>query len=304
ISNIYLYVMYTQMDGQKLAGCQDWVLQEPAVLRVLKGQSAEVTCSYKGVEAEMIAVSWKRNAWNSPVCRILYVNHTQILSPACDSRVKVAWNTSANFIRVSTRDVQVEDTDFYYCKIEFLIPQPVRQIYGNSTYLSAEASPDVRVEFHPSGMNHCCIQLVCLAENFYPDNIVLSWSKEGSIIPEWENLEILNTSNQTFSQASYLKLSDWQEGDVFSCHVNHSSLQSPLIRDIIIPFNEQNKGIRIYMWATVTCLILILVIVVGYVLFRRSRKDPQTEPVYVNFVPESTTKDSKLDLIYSFLRTP
>uniref|UniRef100_A0A4W3K8J4 Ig-like domain-containing protein n=1 Tax=Callorhinchus milii TaxID=7868 RepID=A0A4W3K8J4_CALMI len=246
----------------------------------------------------MIAVSWKRNAWNSPVCRILYVNHTQILSPACDSRVKVAWNTSANFIRVSTRDVQVEDTDFYYCKIEFLIPQPVRQIYGNSTYLSAEgmdnsivvflikngpkgllqscdlakcckrnlsqfffqcnkryvpvidqlcflypASPDVRVEFHPSGMNHCCIQLVCLAENFYPDNIVLSWSKEGSIIPEWENLEILNTSNQTFSQASYLKLSDWQEGDVFSCHVNHSSLQSPLIRDIIIPFNEQNKGI-------------------------------------------------------------
>ncbi|XP_067848453.1 tyrosine-protein phosphatase non-receptor type substrate 1-like isoform X2 [Heptranchias perlo] len=233
----------------------------------------------------MVSVSWRRRMCDSPVCRVFYMNKTLMQSPGCDSRVSITWKHTANVMHFSIRDLQVNDTDLYYCMIAFFIPPPTKEIQGNATRLIVEGSPEVEVEFLPWPENSCCIQLVCRAENFYPDNIQLSWSKEGKEGSAWINSGITITSYNN-SRTSFVNISDWQKDDVYSCHVNHSSLQTPLIRRITITFDGQHEG-RVYIWAVLAFLCLILVTVLGYLLSKCSRKDSEANPIYANFVDRS-----------------
>ncbi|XP_067896068.1 uncharacterized protein [Heterodontus francisci] len=252
---------------------EDQVLQTPTILRAVKGENVNITYSYwyNRSKAEMMSVSWWRNMWKKPLCRILYTNKMPTWSSECNSRVNISLELSANVTHFFIRDLQLNDADLYYCRIVFLIPPPTHEIQGDTTSLIVEAPPEVEVKFLPRPENGCCIQLVCRAENFYPDNIQLRWRKEGKEGSAWINSEITMMSNNSNSRTSYINLSDWQKEDIYSCHVNHSMLQSPLIKRITIPFDGQHEG-RVYIWWVLAFLCLTLVTVVGYLLLKYSRK--------------------------------
>ncbi|XP_041066664.1 uncharacterized protein LOC121290359 isoform X2 [Carcharodon carcharias] len=183
---------------------EDQVFQTPAVLKAWKGESAKISYFYlyNRTEVEMMSVSWWRSMWKKPVCRIRYINQTLERSPKCDRRVDITLELNAMVTHFTIQNLQLNDTDFYYCKIEFPIPPPTKEIQGNKTHLTVEAPPVVEVKFLDRPENGCCVQLVCRAENFLPGDIQLRWSKEGKEGSVWINSSITTASNNSNSGTS------------------------------------------------------------------------------------------------------
>ncbi|CAJ1048340.1 RLA class II histocompatibility antigen%2C DP alpha-1 chain-like [Xyrichtys novacula] len=72
--------------------------------------------------------------------------------------------------------------------------------------------------------------LVCHVTGFYPPPVTFFWSKNGENVTEGvtKNVPLLNTDG-TFSQFSKLEVTT-QEGDVYSCSVDHLTLEKPQTR--------------------------------------------------------------------------
>ncbi|XP_059504210.1 uncharacterized protein LOC125456583 [Stegostoma tigrinum] len=69
--------------------------------------------------------------------------------------------------------------------------------------------------------------LVCLANHFYPDELVVQWKKDGAVISD-------GVQTSTYSVSSLLTLSgsDWESNARFSCALTHVTLSSPLSKSI------------------------------------------------------------------------
>ncbi|XP_048459180.1 uncharacterized protein LOC109912944 isoform X2 [Rhincodon typus] len=274
--------------------CEDQVFQTPAVLRAFKGESVNITFSnwYIHKKAERMHVSWWRSKQvENPICSITYINKMLIQNPLCDNRMSIILKLNASVTHFIIQDLQVDDSDLYYCKIAFHIPPPTIEIEGNKTSLIVAVPPVVEVTFLPQPENCCCVQLVCKAENLYPGDVQLRWRrqrKEGSV---WIDSGPIITSNNSNSATSYVNLSHWMAGDVYSCHVNQSMLQIPLIRKLTIPFDEQQEG-REYLWWVLSSLGPILITAVVYFLLKRSKKEPEDNQIYVNVGTTSRTQET------------
>ncbi|XP_043557521.1 uncharacterized protein LOC122555561 isoform X2 [Chiloscyllium plagiosum] len=264
--------------------CEDHIFQTPGVLRAFVGESVSITFSnwYNHLKAERMHVSWWRSKQvENPVCSITYLNDSLIQSPLCDNRTSIILKLNTGVTHFIIQDLQMNDSDLYYCKIASYIPPPTIEIEGNKTSLIVEVPPMVEVTFLPQPENSCCVQLVCKAENFYPGGIQLRWRKERTEGSVWIDSGTTIASNNSNSATSYVNLSHWKAGDVYSCLVNHSMLQNPLIRNLTIPFDEQRE-VGAYLWWVLASLGLILISVVVYLLLKRSKKEPEDNQTYVN----------------------
>ncbi|XP_038657154.1 class I histocompatibility antigen, Gogo-A*0201 alpha chain-like [Scyliorhinus canicula] len=267
-----------------LTHSEDEVFQTPAVLRAFKGESATFTSPYWShhSQVESMFVSWWRDMRKEPVCGLHYMNKTFTPRPGCDGRMTVTLQLNSVVTNFTIQDLQLNDTDHYYYIIQFSVPPPTKSIHGNKTSLIVEAPPEVDVEFLAWPENGCCIQLVCRAVNFYPANVQLRWNKEGKEGSVWIQSAITITSNNSNLSTCYVNLSQWENGDVYACHVNHSTLQTPLVRNLTIAFDEPHED-SVYIWVVVASVCVILVTGVVYLLIKCSRKEnPKVNEIYVN----------------------
>ncbi|XP_072369016.1 immunoglobulin kappa light chain-like [Scyliorhinus torazame] len=77
--------------------------------------------------------------------------------------------------------------------------------------------------------------LVCLANHFYPDEVVVEWKKDGAVILDGvQTSNYLRASDNTYSVSSLLTLSGsaWESNARFSCALTHVSLSSALSKSI------------------------------------------------------------------------
>ncbi|XP_047453700.1 RLA class II histocompatibility antigen, DP alpha-1 chain-like [Mugil cephalus] len=91
--------------------------------------------------------------------------------------------------------------------------------------------------------------LICLVNYFYPPSIKVSWTKNDQPISVGTSLSrYYPNDDQTFRQFSTLTFTP-SEGDVYSCTVEHSALETPRTRiwDVeIIRSDHQNLGPYIF----------------------------------------------------------
>ncbi|XP_059505980.1 uncharacterized protein LOC125457215 [Stegostoma tigrinum] len=284
IMNVSIVVLY----------CEDQVFQTPTVLRAFKGESVNITFSNWSIrkKVEMMHVSWWRSKQaENPVCSLTYINKMQIQNPLCDNRMSIILKLNASVTHFIIQDLQTNDSDLYYCKIAFHIPPPTVEIEGNKTSLVVAVPPVVEVKFLPQLENCHCVQLVCKAENLYSGDVQMRWRrerKEGSV---WIDSGPIIISNNSNSVTSYVNLSHWKAGDVYSCLVNQSMLQIPLIRKLTIPLDEQQEG-REYLWWVLSSLGPILIAAVVYFLLKCSKKEPEDNQIYVNVGTTSRTQET------------
>uniref|UniRef100_A0A8C4ICC6 Ig-like domain-containing protein n=1 Tax=Dicentrarchus labrax TaxID=13489 RepID=A0A8C4ICC6_DICLA len=86
--------------------------------------------------------------------------------------------------------------------------------------------PEEKEEFEPGVENG----LTCFVNHFYPPDIKVSWTKNGRPVSEGVSLSCYYPNNdQTFYQFSTLTFTP-MEGDMYSCTVEHSALDSPKTR--------------------------------------------------------------------------
>lgn len=123
-----------------------------------------------------------------------------------------------------------------YLKVEGIHPEDVQDPPESFIYPMDE----VVVGFENS--------LICFVNHFYPPSVNVSWTKNGLPVSEGVSLSQYYPNNdQTFHRFSRLTFTP-SEGDVYSCTVEHSALETPKTRiwDVEFPRGYQSLIADVY----------------------------------------------------------
>uniref|UniRef100_UPI00398F1D86 immunoglobulin kappa light chain-like n=1 Tax=Pristiophorus japonicus TaxID=55135 RepID=UPI00398F1D86 len=265
------------------------VSQTPSELRVLKGDIAQMNCSYSITDEEQLRITWKRNS-AQPLC--YHVENTFNSSSIrwCAERANITLDRSTNFSSLILYDLHVNDSDIYFCQAFIEIPPPIQTAKSTGTHLTVEARPKVHIRAETLPYPNEGVQLVCTSLEFYPDSIQVSWFKDGQLITNGtENGTLYCNSDGTFSITSFLNLSvfDWNEGGNYSCQVNHSTLSAPITERA--PGSNQGPTGDKQSWiiSTACSLIVLMMFLVVTVLCTCSISKKKASSSRTTATPES-----------------
>ncbi|OCT69258.1 hypothetical protein XELAEV_18040569mg, partial [Xenopus laevis] len=127
--------------------------------------------------------------------------------------------------------------------------------------LEKKVSPKVKVS---SSESESGIKLHCRVYGFYPRDVEVKWIKNGrDEIYSEESAEILPNPDGTYQIRVSVEVTP-EEGATYSCHVDHSSLENPLVT----PF-EANNGKLLYILIAVGVTIILFAVVLGVFIYRK-----------------------------------
>uniref|UniRef100_A0A2K5QFE0 Ig-like domain-containing protein n=1 Tax=Cebus imitator TaxID=2715852 RepID=A0A2K5QFE0_CEBIM len=143
------------------------------------------------------------------------------------------------------------------------------------TTLQRREKPTVTISpSRTEALNHHNL-LVCSVTDFYPGQIKVRWFRND----QEETAGIVSTplirnGDWTFQILVMLEMTP-QHGDVYICHVEHPSLQSP----ITVEWRAQSESAQSKMLSGVGGFVLGLIFLgLGLVIHHRSQKGPQGPP--------------------------
>lgn len=96
-----------------------------------------------------------------------------------------------------------------------------------------DSSPEVKI-LRPTKTDASPPSLVCVVSKFYPDHVTVSWLVDGQEAKgDKQDSESVRASDKTYSMSSTLWLSkaDWDAAKIFTCKVQHKSVQVPATLD-------------------------------------------------------------------------
>ncbi|XP_013011995.2 HLA class II histocompatibility antigen, DQ beta 1 chain-like [Cavia porcellus] len=134
-----------------------------------------------------------------------------------------------------------------------------------------------KVTISPSrteALNHHNL-LVCSVSDFYPGQIKVQWFRNG----QEETTGIVSTplirnGDWTFQMLVMLEMTP-QRGDIYTCRVEHPSLQSP----ITVEWRAQSESAQSKMLSGIGGLVLGLIFLgLGFFIHRRSQKGTRGPP--------------------------
>ncbi|XP_008297763.1 H-2 class II histocompatibility antigen, A-U alpha chain-like [Stegastes partitus] len=155
--------------------------------------------------------------------------------------------------------------DLVYTVPQYFVPDPIEEfgdlnLYKNAreakracagilTYLKLSMHPEEEKDppesvLYPAEEVVLGVEnsLVCFVNHFYPPSINVTWTKNNHPVTEGVSLSrYYPNSNQTFHQFSTLTFTP-SEGDIYSCTVEHSALETPKTRfwDVELPKHHQS----------------------------------------------------------------
>uniref|UniRef100_A0A8C5MWE5 Ig-like domain-containing protein n=1 Tax=Leptobrachium leishanense TaxID=445787 RepID=A0A8C5MWE5_9ANUR len=91
--------------------------------------------------------------------------------------------------------------------------------------LERRVRPEVKVSSRPSGS---AMKLHCQVYGFHPRDVDVTWKKNGMDIPSDEAKQVLPNSDGTYQLRASVEVTP-EDGASYSCHVDHSSLDEPLL---------------------------------------------------------------------------
>lgn len=143
---------------------------------------------------------------------------------------------------LTIKDLQREDSARYYCGSSNTYFPYSTDWSGCGVTLTVNSAPPQSpplVHFHhPSPedvLQQREIALLCVAEDFYPEAISITWSVDGQEVSAGvSHSESLLGPNSTYTKISKLSTgtSHWIKGSVYSCHVAHETLDSPISKHV------------------------------------------------------------------------
>lgn len=123
-----------------------------------------------------------------------------------------------------------------YCKAEGIHPEDEREPPESVLYPAEEVVPGVENS------------LICFVNHFYPPSVNVSWTKNGLPVSDGVLLSrYYPNDDQTFRHFSTLTFTP-SEGDIYSCMVEHSALETPKTRiwDVEFPKSPHSLTADVY----------------------------------------------------------
>ncbi|XP_073460036.1 hemicentin-1-like [Aquarana catesbeiana] len=141
--------------------------------------------------------------------------------------------------------------------------------------------------------------VMCEVQHFYPKDISIRWGQYRKGSSDCKTLDIwtcvknvLMNSDGTYNVTSLLTLSPKLEdnGNSYSCIINHRSLQTDLSRNLTLTVTEREDTSGAVITAVVLTLLIVLFLgLLGFLYFRFLKKDP---PI----LSEITGNDELIDM--------
>ncbi|XP_073492251.1 uncharacterized protein [Aquarana catesbeiana] len=131
--------------------------------------------------------------------------------------------------------------------------------------------------------------LTCMANGFFPNNINVTWYKDGEVLKNQSMGEPLQYDNETYQVNSTVTItpSDDDRNKTFSCRIQHVSLQEPLQEDFQLTYQESSSYVGI-----IISIVIVGVIIIAVVWWRR-KKICRKEKKSANKTRENQPKHSE-----------
>ncbi|PIO11966.1 hypothetical protein AB205_0002260, partial [Aquarana catesbeiana] len=210
-----------------------------SVVSVLRDEDVTIHCDIYGLNpGSSIAVLWKRTSENRTEYDVYEYNDGQVTvfrpGSSMDNTEIPKGNAELHIPRV-----QFSDEGEYTCTV---INTPDKEEGKVTLQVSVPPSADVTpadptVEL---GMEKT---MTCEVHSFYPKDISIRWCQCRKGSSDYETLEmwtymksVLMNSDGTYNVTSLLTLSPKMEdnGNIYSCVINHRSLQTELSRSLTL----------------------------------------------------------------------
>ncbi|XP_071980508.1 class I histocompatibility antigen, F10 alpha chain-like [Engystomops pustulosus] len=115
-------------------------------------------------------------------------------------------------------------------------------------------------------------KLHCHVYGFHPRTVHVRWMKNGmDDIPSYETTHVLPNPDGTYQIRVSVDIRP-NEGDTYSCYVDHSSLEEPLL----VPWEQSPTSVLVVIISLVVTVILIVTSVIAGVTIYKRRKDDYT----------------------------
>ncbi|XP_057606996.1 rano class II histocompatibility antigen, A beta chain-like [Chionomys nivalis] len=143
------------------------------------------------------------------------------------------------------------------------------------TALRRREQPKVTISLSRKEVLNHHNRLVCSVTDFYPAQIKVRWFRNGQEQTEGvESTQLIKNGDWTYQILVMLEMTP-ERGDVYTCHVEHPSLQSP----ITVEWSAQSESAQSKMLSGIGGFVLGLIFLgLGLFVRHRSQKGPRGPP--------------------------
>ncbi|KAM4696189.1 major histocompatibility complex class I-related gene protein-like [Rhinophrynus dorsalis] len=164
--------------------------------------------------------------------------------------------------QIFNRDTHDAERDKAYMEKD-CVEQMKMYLSNVNVELMRKVHPQVKVTGHQSRHNNLITKLHCQVYGFYPRDVDVKWVKNGADdVYSEEAKQILPNPDGTYQIRVTMEVTP-KEGDRYACHVDHSSLEEPLI-----VLWEPKENIFLYIRMAVIAVALALTALLGAFVYR------------------------------------
>ncbi|XP_067290321.1 uncharacterized protein [Pseudorasbora parva] len=241
------------------------------------GQSAKITCNYRPTnDTEIMTVNLQ--TLNHELC---YLKMNSLENPDCKNHIRVTWIKETMEISFELSNLQIQDSGTYTCTVKKIVKPPEEDLGVERVQVIVRPVLSLSCAMSPDGS-----PMILCSVGFYYDSLEQLWIRDGEILNSSYSQKSISGS---FNQKSYLTLPPQTFIDpIYSCWVNHSSLNKPLVANLSSSVCYEQEGVTVPVkgvFIVSSVLAVFLVILVMCKCYRRARQQ-YVPPVGVSVTPE------------------
>ncbi|XP_034619683.1 uncharacterized protein LOC117873895 isoform X2 [Trachemys scripta elegans] len=222
-----LYLLGTRLCGA--ASKQDLVLDQPPVVRALRGESVTLPCSCDVCNYPDFHSEWRFTSGNRGPGTILAVK-TALNSKHQDPPYKFSVTHQRNSRSLLLiKNLQINDQGTYMCTMIKNVPPPTVILKGPGTQLEVYVLPKVWLFASPSEAAFPMALVTCAVRDFYPQSLYATLNATCGVYDALaDNASALMTDDGTFNMTlqAWVNVTDCQNGTEVTCLVRQLTAET------------------------------------------------------------------------------
>ncbi|XP_068102586.1 uncharacterized protein [Hyperolius riggenbachi] len=253
------------------------VVLAPSPQRALITEDKTLNCTFS-VEKQLLNLNFLAVRWTFQGRVILRYDKTGVSSK--DPRIyfsKEALGHGDASIRVS--NVTISDGGIYKCLVTYTPDEKETEIS-----LEVQAKPSAPIP-KTSVKENTENTLTCMATGFFPPDIGITWLREGEVLANQLMGKPEKNSDGTYQVTSTVTITpngDEEQNRIYSCRIQHASLQHPMQEDFKLSYEEESSTVPIVAGIVVVAFIGIVAAVIFIIMQKRLKSKKAMKTLIVN----------------------